>query len=74
MNTQKIRIEDSQIEIDEFDAELIRELYSSGLSYAEIACKFEISKWRVGRICRGELSERRLRRSRCAAYKNTVEE
>lgn len=36
------------------DVEHIRALAEGGMRYAEIAEKFEISKWMVGRICRFE--------------------
>jgi len=44
------------------DVECIRALAEAGLRYAEIAVKFEITKWMVGRICRFE------RRAQTIAY------
>ncbi len=38
------------------DVEMIRTLAEAGVRYAEIAAKFEITKWMVGRICRYEHS------------------
>ena len=43
--------------ISDHDVELIRKLAEGGMRYAEIAAKFEISKFTVGRICRYERRE-----------------
>jgi DNA invertase Pin-like site-specific DNA recombinase len=36
------------------EVELIRSLHESGMSYATLAEKFEVSRWTIGRICRYE--------------------
>ncbi len=36
------------------EVEAIRQLHESGLSYAALAEKFDVSKWTIGRICRYE--------------------
>jgi predicted DNA-binding protein (UPF0251 family) len=36
------------------EVELVRRLHDEGMQYADIAQRFEISKWAVGRICRYE--------------------
>jgi DNA invertase Pin-like site-specific DNA recombinase len=36
------------------EVETIRQLHEAGMSYKELAEKFEVSKWAIGRICRYE--------------------
>lgn len=36
------------------EVELIRQMHEDGLTYDELAEKFEVSKWAIGRICRYE--------------------
>lgn len=34
------------------EIELIRQLYAQGMSYRELAGKFEVNYWHIGRVCR----------------------
>ncbi len=36
------------------EVELIRQMHEDGLTYDQLAEKFEVSKWAIGRICRYE--------------------
>lgn len=36
------------------EVELIRQMHEAGMGYEELADKFEVSKWAIGRICRYE--------------------
>jgi DNA invertase Pin-like site-specific DNA recombinase len=36
------------------EVELVRRLHEDGMRYEDIAVKFELSKWAIGRICRYE--------------------
>jgi len=49
------------------EVELIRQLNEEGMHYEQLAEKFEISKWTVGRICRYE-----IRAQTCAQYKPVI--
>lgn len=40
--------------LSDHDVDLILELHLTGMGYAEIANKFEVTKWAIGRICRYE--------------------
>jgi len=53
-----------QAKITDAEVELIRQLNEEGMSYEQLAEKFEISKWTIGRICRYE-----IRGQTCAQYK-----
>jgi hypothetical protein len=37
------------------EVELVRQLHEGGMIYADLAEKFEVSKWSISRICRYEL-------------------
>lgn len=36
------------------EVDLVRRLREEGLTYSQLADKFEVSKWTIGRICRYE--------------------
>lgn len=50
------------------EVEAVRQLHEDGMRYEDIAAKFELSKWAVGRICRYE------RRGQTVARWKTVSE
>lgn len=56
----KIGQDHHRAKLTDRDVELIRQLHDGGMTYAEIARKFEVSRSLVGRICRFE------RRVKCA--------
>lgn len=41
-------------ELTDAEVELVRKLHEQGLSYDDLAEKFGVSKWTIGRICRYE--------------------
>lgn len=41
-------------ELTDAEVELVRKLHEQGLSYDDLAEKFLVSKWTIGRICRYE--------------------
>ena len=41
-------------ELTDAEVELVRQLHEQGMSYEELAEKFEVSKWAIGRMCRYE--------------------
>lgn len=67
LNAQGLRIGENHPRalISDHDVELIRELAEGGMPYAEIAAKFEISKFTVGRICRYERRGQTVERFKC---------
>ena len=40
--------------LSDAEVELMRQLAEESMAYSELARKFEVSKWTVGRICRYE--------------------
>jgi len=41
--------------LTDIEVELMRRLHDEGMGYAQLAKKFEVSLWAVGRICRFEM-------------------
>jgi DNA invertase Pin-like site-specific DNA recombinase len=61
--TRIVAVNDAGLRIGEYhprakltdaEVELVRRLYEGGMRYSELAMKFEVSKWAIGRICRYE--------------------
>jgi len=44
-----------QAKLTNTEVELIRQLHDEGMRYEQLAQKFEVSIWTVGRICRFEM-------------------
>ena len=51
---QRIGQDHQRAVLSDAEVELMRQLAEEGMAYSELARKFEVSKWTVGRICRYE--------------------
>ncbi len=57
LNDQGYRIGEDHpnAKLTDAEVELVRQLHGGGMIYADLAEKFEVSKWSISRICRYEL-------------------